>query len=110
MRATSPRLTHFYAATMGGALALGQGDRLGSLEAGKQADLVAFDIAHPAMLPLLDPVAQLVHTEAGGKVRDVWIAGDKVVTDGALVNIDSAELLSSSQIWQDRVRNDNSVC
>ena len=93
-----------HAATLGGAQALGMGDRLGSIEAGKQADMVAFDTSHPAMLPLLDPVAQLVHTEAGGKVTDVWVAGQKVVTNGALQTIDQAALVAGSAHWQRQVQ------
>jgi len=91
------------AATLGGAKALGQGDRLGSIEPGKQADLVAFDLSHPAMLPLLDPVAQLVHTEAGGKVTDVWVAGKQVVAGGALTTIDTTALAHGADHWQTQV-------
>ncbi len=93
-----------HAATLGSARALGMDKQLGSIEPGKQADLVAFDLRHPAMLPLLDPVAQLVHTEAGGKVTDVWVAGRAVVKDSALQTIDHASLVNGAAIWQKRVQ------
>ena len=92
-----------HAATLGGAKALGLADKLGSIEPGKQADLVAFDLAHPAMLPLLDPVAQLVHTEAGGKVTDVWIAGKALVKNSTLQTIDHAALIEGAEHWRQKV-------
>ena len=93
-----------HAATLGGAKALGMEALLGSIEIGKQADLVAFDLTHPAMLPLLDPVAQLVHTEAGSKVTDVWVAGKQVVKDSALQTIDHAALVRTAHQWQEQVQ------
>lgn len=93
-----------HAATLGSAQALGLADRIGSIEPGKQADLVAFDLSHPGMLPLLDPVAQLVHTEAGSRVSDVWINGREVVKDSGLKTIDHAALVADAGHWQQRVQ------
>ncbi|MEM7220639.1 MAG: TRZ/ATZ family hydrolase [Pseudomonadota bacterium] len=92
------------AATLGGARALGVDDRLGSLEPGKLADAVAIDLTHPAMLPLIDPVSQLVHTEAGGKVTEVWVGGEQVVEQGALLTIDGAALVEGAALWTERLR------
>jgi 5-methylthioadenosine/S-adenosylhomocysteine deaminase len=87
-------------ATLGGARAIGQGDRLGSLEAGKQADLVAVRTDTPRMTPLLGdgPYANLhhnlVHAVRGSDVDTVLVAGEVVVRDGRLVNASLDELIA----------------
>ena len=55
------------------------------------------------MLPLLNPVAQLVHTESGSKVTDVWIAGKQVVAEGELTTIDRNSLTQGAELWQHRL-------
>ena len=58
------RATALRMATLNGARALGLDDEIGSLEVGKQADLVAVDLAGVETLPMYDPVSHLVN--AGG--------------------------------------------
>ena len=50
-----------YAATMGGAKALGWDDRIGSLEKGKDADIIAVDLGSVDVLPVFDPASQLLY-------------------------------------------------
>jgi len=68
-----------HAMTRAGADALGLGDRIGSIEAGKQADLLAVDLASLDYGPVYDPVATLIHTAGREAVTDVWIRGERVV-------------------------------
>ncbi|WNM24596.1 amidohydrolase family protein [Demequina capsici] len=87
-------------ATKGGARAIGQGDRLGSLDVGKQADAVAVRTDTPRMTPLLPegPYANihhnLVHAVRGGDVTLTMVAGEVVVDDGRLVNASMPELIA----------------
>jgi len=67
------------AATLGGARALGLDRRIGSIEAGKDADLTAFDLAQPETQPVYDPLSQLVYSAGREHVSDVWVAGQHVV-------------------------------
>jgi 5-methylthioadenosine/S-adenosylhomocysteine deaminase len=78
-------------ATMGGARALGLGERVGSLEVGKEADLVAFSLADPAAIPAYDPVTATVCALAGGAGRAVLvtIAGVERVRDGRVLDFDA---------------------
>ncbi len=78
-------------ATMGGARALGLADRIGSLEVGKAADLVVLGRV-PTLVPLNDPVRQVVLGPATGAVTHVVIDGREVVRDGVVCSIDEAEL------------------
>lgn len=76
-------------ATIDGARAIGMGERIGSIEVGKEADLVAFDGTGYEWLPLgADPYLQLVWGTDGRSVRDVWVAGRQVVRAGRIVTVD----------------------
>ncbi len=71
-------------ATIGGATAMGMDDQVGTLEAGKQADLAAF--ALDPVGPTQDPVTAAVFSITGARTRFVSVAGTALVRDGALVN------------------------
>ena len=79
-------------ATIEGARAMGQADRIGSLAPGKQADLVLIDATQVSTTPVLDPVATVVHHAGRGSVDHVLVAGRLLKRDGRLVGVDAAEL------------------
>ena len=85
------------AATSGGAAALGWGDRVGSVEPGKDADLVLLDLDAPHLTPILDVHALLVYAAGRGDVSDVFVGGEHVIADGRAVQIDEAELLEQTR-------------
>ena len=95
-------------ATLGGACALGLERRIGSIEVGKEADLVAFDLSAVETQPLYDVVSQIVYAAGREHVSDVWVAGNPVVRKRqALANIDGAlekNLMASIGAWQNRCR------
>lgn len=84
----------FRMATGDAAAALGAGDRLGSLEPGKAADMVLLDLRRAHAVPLFDPLTHLVYSCAKSDVRHVWVGGRQVVRDGALTRIDLDETLA----------------
>ncbi len=84
--------TAFELATIEGAAAIGMDDRIGSLEAGKQADIVVHDTTSVAWNPRGETVLQLVWGTDGRSVRDVVVAGRPVVRDGACITVDVAAL------------------
>lgn len=75
-------------ATVNGARAALWDDRIGSIEVGKDADIVLFETQRPEWQPLINPVSNLVYSATGDSVRDVFIAGEQVVRDGLLTRID----------------------
>ncbi|HEY6378651.1 MAG TPA: amidohydrolase family protein [Candidatus Dormibacteraeota bacterium] len=82
----------FELATIAGARALRMDGRIGSLEAGKQADIVVLDATGPQWTPRGDVGLQLVWSADGHCVRDVFIAGRQVVRGGRCVTVDEAGL------------------
>ena len=84
----------FDAATVGGARALRRSD-IGRLTPGAKADLVLVDLDHAAMRPMREPIRSLIYVAAERAVRDVFVDGQQVVSDGRCTTIDlDAELLA----------------
>jgi 5-methylthioadenosine/S-adenosylhomocysteine deaminase len=81
-------------ATLHGARALGLGDEIGSLEPGKRADLVVFDLDQPEWRPLLDPVNTLVYSASGASVHTVMVDGRLVLDDRRVTMVDELEVLT----------------
>ncbi|MBP7243396.1 amidohydrolase [Amaricoccus sp.] len=79
--------------TLDAAAALGANDRIGSLEPGKQADMILLDLRRPSAQPLFDPVTHLVYSAAKSDVTDVWVGGARVVEAGVLTRHDLGETL-----------------
>lgn len=90
-------------ATLGGARALGLADRIGSIEVGKRADLIAVDLRHPAMQPLHDAQAQLIHAAAGPRVTHTFVNGRCLYADGAWQTLDIDDTLGRAAAWQARL-------
>lgn len=103
--AALPAKTVLEMATINGAKALGLADRIGSLEPGKAADIIAVDISAPAQQPLYDPLAQLIHSNAGQRVSEVWVDGIRLMRNGALTQVDESAMFSSTAAWQQKIRN-----
>jgi 5-methylthioadenosine/S-adenosylhomocysteine deaminase len=92
------------AATLGGARALGLDRDIGSLAVGKYADLIAVDLSALAATPCYDPISHLVHAVGREAVSDVWVAGRRVVSDGALTTGDEAAIVARARLWQQRLQ------
>ncbi len=71
-------------ATIDGAKALGLDHEIGSLEAGKAADLVAIDMSGPGYSPTPDVATLLIYSGSGRDTRHVWVAGERIVDDRRL--------------------------
>ncbi|MBA6412867.1 TRZ/ATZ family hydrolase [Parahaliea sp. F7430] len=90
-------------ATLGGARAMGLEDQIGSLEVGKQADLIAVDLAEAATQPVYNPQSQLVYACNGSQVSHSWIAGRPVLEAYRLNTIDTDALAARTQYWQQQI-------
>ena len=90
-------------ATINGARALGMAELIGSLEVGKQADLIAVDLSGPETQPLYNPLSQLVYASNGSQVTHSWIAGNAVMEQRRLTQIDLPALATRTRDWQQRI-------
>ncbi|GGP24823.1 TRZ/ATZ family hydrolase [Silvimonas amylolytica] len=91
-------------ATLNGAKALGWQDRIGSLVAGKEADMIAVDLSLAGTQPCYDPVSHLVYAADRNQVSHVWIAGREVYTQGHHASLDHQEVLTRARRWQARMQ------
>ncbi len=87
-------------ATINGAKALGLAHEIGSIEVGKQADIIALDMSSLNTQPLYDPAAQVVYASQNRQVSHVWIAGDCRLSDFQLCTIDEDKIRSKAQQWR----------
>jgi len=90
-------------ATLGGARALGLEQSLGSIEAGKLADLTCVDLGTLNSQPVYDVISQLVYTVRADQVADVWIAGRHQLENGQFAQIDVESVVARGNEWRDRI-------
>ncbi|WP_286790822.1 MULTISPECIES: TRZ/ATZ family hydrolase [unclassified Pseudomonas] len=90
-------------ATLNGARALGLERCLGSLEVGKAADMVAFDMSGLAQQPIYDPVSQLIYASNRDCVKHVWVGGRPLLKDGKLTRLDEQELIENARTWGQKI-------
>ena len=86
------------AATLDAAAALGMDDRIGSIEVGKEADLVVLDLRSPHLVPMRDPYTSMVFSAGRSDVRDVIIAGDVIVRDRRPVRVSADSIRSDALV------------
>jgi len=90
-------------ATLNGARAMGLDDHTGSLEVGKFADLVAFDLSGLAQQPIYDPVSQLIYSTGRDTVRHVWVGGKQLLDNGSLTRMDEQQVIANARQWAARI-------
>lgn len=84
-------------ATLGGAKAIGQEKKIGSLEIGKQADLFIFDPIFPKSVPVFDPVSSLVFSSGSENVSTTIVAGKILMENKEIINFDEKDILKECQ-------------
>lgn len=84
-------------ATIDGARALGWSDQIGSLEVGKQADFVLFDLNHHEWTPYSDPLQALVWSASPASIAQTWVAGRPLYADGRVATLDEQSLRAEAR-------------
>jgi 5-methylthioadenosine/S-adenosylhomocysteine deaminase len=95
-------------ATIEGAKAIGLGDEIGSLEVGKQADLILVDLKALNLSPVLETpirniVPNLVYAASGHEVKTVMVAGKILVRDGVVLTADEDAVRAEAQAQAEAV-------
>ncbi len=96
-----------FAATVGGARALGLDNQIGALADGMQADLTVVSLNGPHQEPVGDPVAALVFSSSGRDVLRTTVAGQEIYRDGWVKGVDESE--PGERLLQVRRRIDSRV-
>jgi 5-methylthioadenosine/S-adenosylhomocysteine deaminase len=94
-------------ATINGARALGLDEKTGSLEIGKDADIVAVKFDTIETTPVYDPVSHLVYSCGREQVSDVWIAGRHVLKNRVLTQLDETDIRLQAQAWSHKIETEN---
>ena len=84
------------AATIEGARALGMADRIGSLEVGKEADVISVSLREPHLVPVRDPFTTIVFSAGRADIRHVFVAGEQVVENRQPTKVDTEEIMVSA--------------
>jgi 5-methylthioadenosine/S-adenosylhomocysteine deaminase len=80
-------------ATISGARVLGLADRIGSITAGKDADIIIVDAKKPHMTPFINPFSRLVHAARGADVVTSIISGKIVMRNRRLIRIEPERVM-----------------
>jgi 5-methylthioadenosine/S-adenosylhomocysteine deaminase len=99
-----PARTALDMATIGGARAMGMDRSIGSLEAGKRADVIAVSMSSARQTPLYDPVSHLVYVTRGDDVRTTIVNGKVLMKDRQLRTLDRAAVIAEANELARKVR------
>ncbi|HEX4782703.1 MAG TPA: amidohydrolase [Candidatus Sulfotelmatobacter sp.] len=91
-------------ATIDGARALHMEKEIGSLEAGKKADLILIGLDEPNAVPMYDVYAQVAYSLKGSDVQTVIIGGRVVMRDRKLLTIDEPRVLEKAREYGKSVK------
>lgn len=91
-------------ATLNGARALGLDSKIGSLEKGKLADLIAVELNDLEQTPLFNPASHLVYTACGHKVSHSWVAGRALMQDYKLQTLHTEAVQKKARQWQQHLQ------
>ena len=91
------------AVTRDAAASVGAADEIGSIEAGKRADLAFIDLGMACLRPVIHPVGNLVHYGHPGVVHSVMVDGEFLMRDRTIVSLDEPALMQEAQAVTRRV-------
>jgi len=98
-----PATTVLKMATVNGAKALGMEREIGSIEAGKRADLVLIDLKKPHLVPYTDIISNVVYSAMGSDVDTVLADGRVILRQGRALTLDEERIVSEAQERQDEL-------
>ena len=91
-------------ATIDGARAMGMEKEIGSLEAGKRADLIVVSMASARQTPMYDPVSHLVYVTRGDDVQTTIVNGRVLMRNRTVLSLNHAQVLADARAYADKVR------
>jgi len=95
--------------TINGARALGKEHHLGSVEAGKLADLCAIRLDSLQTTPMYDVVSHLIYAASSQQVSHVWVGGRMLLQDQQFLYMDTGDIMQRANDWARRITSQSSV-
>jgi len=99
-----PAETALAMATIEGARALGLEGQIGSLEAGKRADLIIVSMEGARQTPMYDPLSHLVYVSRGGDVTTTIVNGKVLMRDRKVLTLNEADVIREANALAAKVR------
>lgn len=90
-------------ATINGAHILGLGDKIGSLEKGKRADLIIIDANKPNLTPMYNVFSHLVYAMNSSNVETVMVDGEILMEERKLLTIDESRVLQNARSFSQQI-------
>ncbi len=90
--------------TLNAARALGLDEQIGSIVAGKRADLTAIDLSSIECAPCFDVISHIVYACARENVSHVWVDGELLLDNGTLTGMDELEIKAKARLWKARIK------
>ena len=91
-------------ATIEGARAMGMEKDIGSLEAGKRADLLIVSMSSARQTPMYDPVSHIVYVTHGDDVRTTIVNGKVLMRDRKVLTLDRRQVIADANMFAEKVR------
>jgi len=95
--------------TINAATALGRSDHLGSIEAGKLADLCAVRMDSLQTTPMYDVVSHLIYAASSQQVSHVWVGGRMLLQDGEFLHLDIDDIIGRARSWACKIASANGM-
>ncbi|HEX7152376.1 MAG TPA: amidohydrolase [Thermoanaerobaculia bacterium] len=90
-------------ATIGGARALNLGDKIGTLEAGKQADVIIVDLQQPKTQPVYSVESAIVYAASGNSVTDTIVDGRILMRNSKVLTVNVTETMAKAKTLRDKI-------
>jgi 5-methylthioadenosine/S-adenosylhomocysteine deaminase len=90
-------------ATIEGARALGMEREIGSLEAGKRADVIVVSMRGARQTPMYDPLSHLVYVTRGDDVQTTVVNGRVVMRNRKVLTLDESAVIGEAASWASKV-------
>ncbi len=91
-------------ATINSAKALGLEDKIGSIEIGKQADIIAIDLGGIVSQPCYDVVSQIVYSTTRDQISNVWVDGNALLDDKKLTTLNKQDIINNAKKWHNKIQ------
>ena len=91
-------------ATKNGADIIGLGDKIGSIKAGKKADIIIANLNKPHLSPIYDIYSHITYSMRPSDIETVLVNGKIVINNRTLTTMDEAEILGKAKEWQAKIK------